>query len=438
MGCDVVNNGESGRLESTVGVTSVSESTGRELRLSRQVYRLRVLGLVTGGISVATVFYGRQTGWFPWALLGVHVVFWPHVAWYLARASRDPHRAERTNLTVDSAFGGLWVALMHFNLLPSVLIVAMLSMDKLGWGPRFLARTSAAMAAACFAGMLLTGFRIEPATSMREIVASLPLILAYPVAVAFASYHSGRLTRERNRQTVALRDQLAHIARVGTLGEMAAGLAHELNQPLTAIHFEAGAALEDNDPDEMRRALSAIGEHSLRAGDIVRRMRTFARRGEPKREPTDIRQLIREVLALLAHDLRLNGVQTRERFDEVPAVLVDRIELQQVMVNLIRNAIEAMLATPIAGRWLTIETRPAGERVRVMVSDSGHGVEPAIAATLFHPFHTTKSSGLGLGLSICQSLIEGHAGRIGIAPQTGSGTTFFFELPAAAPAGPAS
>ena len=108
---------------------------------------------------------------------------------------------------------------------------------------------------------------------MREIVASLPLILAYPVAVAFASYHSGRLTRERNRQTVALRDQLAHVARVlGTLGEMAAGLAHELNQPLTAIHFEAGAALEDNDPDEMRRALSAIAEHSLRAGDIVRRM----------------------------------------------------------------------------------------------------------------------------------------------------------------------
>jgi C4-dicarboxylate-specific signal transduction histidine kinase len=416
-----------------------SDSTGRELRLSRQVYRLRALGLATGGISVATVLFARQTGWPAWTALGLHVFLWPHLAWHLARTSRDPHRMERTSLTIDSAFGGMWVALMHFNLLPSVLIVVMLSMDKIGWGPRLLARTSAAMAAACVAGMLLTGFRVEPATSLREIVASLPLVVAYPLAVAFASYHSGRLTRERNRQTAALREQLAHVARVGTLGEMAAGLAHELNQPLTAIHFEAGAALEDNDPDDMRRALAAIAGHSLRAGDVVRRMRIFARRGEPKREPTDIRQLIREVLALLAHDLRLNSVQTREMFDEVPAVMVDRIELQQVMVNLIRNAMEAMMATPIADRCLSIETRPAGGRVRVSVSDCGSGVDPVIAATLFHPFHTTKPSGLGLGLSICQSLIEGHAGRIGIAAAAGRGTTFFFELPAAAtPAGAAS
>jgi len=422
----------------TGGPDTVSDSRGRELRLSRQVYRLRVLGLLTGGISVATVFAAQPTGWPIWTVLALHVFVWPHAAWHAARTSRDPHRTERTSLTVDSALGGMWVALMHFNLLPSVLIVAMMSMDKIGWGPRFLARTSAAMAAACLAGMVLTGFRVEPATSMREIVASLPLVVAYPLAVAFASYHSGRLTRERNRQTAALRDQLAHVARVGTLGEMAAGLAHELNQPLTAIHFEAGAALEVDDPIEMRRALSAIAGHSLRAGDIVRRMRTFARRGEPTRERTDIRQLIREVLALLAHDLRLNGVQTRELFDDVPAVLVDRIELQQVMVNLIRNAMEAMAATPMADRRLSIETRAAGRGVRVSVSDSGHGVDPAIAATLFHPFHTTKSSGLGLGLSICQSLIEAHAGRIGTAPAAERGTTFFFELPAAAPAGAAS
>jgi two-component system sensor kinase FixL len=283
--------------------------------------------------------------------------------------------------------------------------------------------------------MLFTGAAVNPTTDMRAIVASLPLMTGYPLAVAFASYHSGRRARERNRQTTELREQLAHVARVGTLGEMAAGLAHELNQPLTAIHLEAMAALEldrTGTPDAMRPALSAVADQALRAGAIVRRMRTFARRNEPKREPTDIRQLIREVLALLAHDLRLNGIQTREILDEVPVVLVDRIELQQVLVNLIRNALEALTAVPIADRRLTVETCLSGDRVRVSVADSGPGVDPVIAATLFHPFHTTKPSGLGLGLSICQSLIEAHGGRIEAQPQTGGGSIFSFELPAVA------
>jgi diguanylate cyclase len=185
----------------------VSDIPGRELRLSRQVFRLRVLGLGLGSISVATVFVENRAGWLPMAALGAHALLWPHLAWYLARKSRDPHRTERVSLTIDSAFGGFWVALMHFNLLPSVLIVAMKSMDKIGWGPKFLARTSAAMAAACAAGMLLTGGAVEPTTNMRIIVASLPLMTGYPLAVAFASYHSGRLARERNRQTTALHEK---------------------------------------------------------------------------------------------------------------------------------------------------------------------------------------------------------------------------------------
>lgn len=102
-------------------------------------------------------------------MLGFHTFLWPHLAWYAARTSPDPHRVERASLTIDSAFGGLWVALMHFNLLPSVLIVAMMSMDKIGWGPSFLARTATAMAAACGFGMLFTGFAVEPTTNMREI-----------------------------------------------------------------------------------------------------------------------------------------------------------------------------------------------------------------------------------------------------------------------------
>jgi diguanylate cyclase len=211
----------------------------RDLQLSRQVYRLRLLGLALGFLCVAAVFYDRRASPVAWAALTTHAFLWPHLAWYRARVSADPIRTERENLVVDSALGGVWVALMEFSLLPSVLLITMLSMDKLSWGARFLARTSATMAATCAATVVAVGASFRPSTSMSEIVASLPLMVAYPIAVTLVSDRSGRLARERKRaveQTAALREQLAHVARVGTLGEMAAGLAHELNQPLTAIH----------------------------------------------------------------------------------------------------------------------------------------------------------------------------------------------------------
>jgi two-component system sensor kinase FixL len=219
---------------------------------------------------------------------------------------------------------------------------------------------------------------------------------------------------------------------------MAAGLAHELNQPLTAMHFEAVAAME-LPPEEavagMRDALATIADQSLRAGEIVRRMRPFARRAQTQRERIDLRPVIQEVLVLVAHDLRLNGVDTREDFASAPPVLADRIEIQQVIVNLIRNAIEAMSHTRPDERRLTIALAAEKGRVRVSVGDSGGGVDPEILPRLFHPFQTTKPTGLGLGLSISQSLIEAHGGRMGLAPNVGTGTIFFFELPAAAAAG---
>jgi signal transduction histidine kinase len=405
-----------------------------DLRLSRLVYGMRLLGMLTGCIGVGAVLYERHAGWPVWALLAFNTLAWPHLAWLFARSSAAPHQVERHSLTIDSAFGGLWVALIHFNLLPSVLIITMMSMDKLGWGPAFLVRTSAAMAAAIALGAVLTRGAFAPVTDMRVIVACLPLMVAYPIAVAFALYRSGKLSRERKKaleQSQALREQLSHIARVGTLGEMAAGLAHELNQPLTAMHFEATAALElpGASPETMREALVTIAEQSLRAGEIVRRMRTFARRSDARREVTDLRPVIREVLALVAHDLRLNGISTAESLADVPPVYVDRIEVQQVLVNLIRNAIEAMAHTAMRDRLLTIDMRTEHRRVRVSVGDSGPGIDPEIEPRLFHPFQTTKDTGLGLGLSICQSLIEAHGGRMGTAPTDSTGAVFYFELP---------
>ena len=294
------------------------------------------------------------------------------------------------------------------------------------------------MATACAATAFLAGVSFEPSTSMQVIVASLPLMVAYAIAVVLASNRSGRLARQRRlamEQTVALREQLAHTARVGTLDEMAAGLAHELNQPLTAIHVEASAGSElaaAGDSDGVRECLSRISGQSLRAGDIVRRMRTFARRGEFQRELLDMGQLVDDVLALVDHELRLSGINTTvSRGEYVPPVMVDRIEIQQVLVNLIRNAIEAMAKPSIALRRLTIRMEAWHGRVRVSISDTGGGIDPAILGRLFHPFQSTRPTGLGLGLSICQTLIETHGGRIGAEPQPGRGAMFFFDLPAA-------
>jgi signal transduction histidine kinase len=416
--------------------TDDSNAHERELRAPRQVYRLRIFGLALGAICIGAVFYERGASPLAWALLVAHAFVWPHVAWFRARTSTDPHRIERQNLVVDSMMGGMFVALMNFALLPSVVLVSMLSMDKIGWGAGFLGRACGAMAIACAVATVVSGATLQPYTSMPMIAASLPLMVAYPIAVAFVSDRSGRLARERNRaieQTVVLREQLAHVARVGTLGEMAAGLAHELNQPLSAIHFDASAALAlqlPQDADDLRESLSRISEQSLRAGEIVRRMRTFARSGQARREPVPIGDLVHEVLSLLDHDIRLAGVQTRVTLAErLPPAVVDRIQIEQVLVNLIRNAIEAMARQPADARELTIRTSAARNMIRVSVIDTGGGVDPAVAARLFHPFHSTKKDGLGLGLSICQSLVEGHGGRMGTGPHPAGGALFFFEVP---------
>lgn len=409
----------------------------KELRLPRQVYRLRTLGLALGFVCVGAVFRERGAPPAAWALVAFHGVIWPHVAWYHARMSADPHRAERLNLLWDSVIGGLMVPLMHFALLPCVLIVAMLSMDKIGWGWRFLGRCCGAMLTA---GVLITLLMKPPVpleTTFPMMIASIPLMVLYPFAVAWVSERSGRLARERNKaieEMVALREQLAHIARVGTLGEMAAGLAHELNQPLTAIHLEATSALTGPPPtgDEVRDTLTRIADQSMRAGEIVRRMRAFARRGQKQREAVDIGSVVHETLALLDHDLRLNGVHTEVTMEsEHPMAHVDRIEMQQVLVNLIRNAIEAMSSRTAGDRRLRIRTEANSLQVRVSVSDNGGGISPAIEARLFHPFQTTKAAGMGLGLSIVQSLVEAQGGRVAAGPHPEGGALFYFDVPSA-------
>jgi PAS domain S-box-containing protein len=240
--------------------------------------------------------------------------------------------------------------------------------------------------------------------------------------------------RQTEEQMTLLRAQLAHTSRLGTLGEMSAGLAHELNQPLAALCLYAtaaqdlGAAFHSKD---LQDCLTRIGGESLRAGEIVRRMRSFVSRHPFRKEPADVNLLVREVLTLLVNELRHARVKIELNLgDSLPAVSVDSIQIQQVLVNLIRNGIEAMTKAENNCRLLSIHTSIDGSYLRVSISDTGGGIDPTIAAKIFEPFQSTKPAGLGLGLAICRTLVEAHGGSIGIEQNPTKATTFVFSIPA--------
>lgn len=235
-------------------------------------------------------------------------------------------------------------------------------------------------------------------------------------------------------QLATLRDQLAHATRLGTLGELASGLAHELNQPLASLHLYARTSLQMSQAEstELRQCLQEISNQSLRAGEIVRRMRSFATRSPSQLAAVDLNDLIHEVLSLLAHDLRRGDTNlTLDLEKPLPKALGDAIQIQQVLVNLIRNALDAMAETASDKRSLSIHSQQDAAGIRVSVSDTGSGISPAIAAKLFQPFQSTKPTGLGLGLAICRTLLESQGGFIAAEPHSGIGATFYFVLSAA-------
>lgn len=253
------------------------------------------------------------------------------------------------------------------------------------------------------------------------------------IVALMASFVDTTDRKRTEQQAQELRDALAHAARLGTMGELASGLAHELNQPLAALSLYSSAAQQvagSGDLAGVQDLLQRINEQALRAGAIVRRMRSFIGRGASQRGPADLNELIREVLQILENDLRHNVVALDLRLAErLPPVFVDGIQIQQVLVNLIRNAVEAMADSDRQGRRLTIRTELVEREVRVCITDAGNGLSPKIAATLFHPFQTTKAAGLGLGLAICRTLIQAHGGGIGAEANLTGGATFYFTLP---------
>jgi two-component system, LuxR family, sensor kinase FixL len=231
-----------------------------------------------------------------------------------------------------------------------------------------------------------------------------------------------------------LQSELVHISRLTAMGEMASTLAHELNQPLSAItnYLKGSRRLIENEGDErsvmMRDALEKAADQAMRAGQIIRRLRDFVSRGESERRVENVTKLVEEASALALVGVKDRGIRVTFHFDpSVELVLADRVQVQQVLLNLIRNAMDAMEATH--ARDLMISVKPVDNNlVQVSVADSGSGIEPEVAEQLFQPFITTKRHGMGVGLSISRTIIEAHGGRIWVEPNPGGGTIFHFTL----------
>jgi signal transduction histidine kinase len=232
------------------------------------------------------------------------------------------------------------------------------------------------------------------------------------------------------------RQALAHANRITTMGQLTASIAHEVNQPIAAVVTNAQAALrwldmQPPDPREVRQALGRIIRDGGRAGDVVGRIRALIAKAPARKDRLDINNTILEVIALTRTEMHRNGVSLQTRLaPDLPLVQGDRVQLQQVMLNLILNAVEALSGISEGSRDLLISSEDGGANgVRVAVQDSGPGLTPESFEHLFDAFYTTKLGGMGMGLSICRSIIEAHGGRIWATANIPQGAVFQFALP---------
>ena len=243
--------------------------------------------------------------------------------------------------------------------------------------------------------------------------------------------------RESERRYRETQMELAHMNRIATIGQLTASIAHEVNQPIAATIISAQAALrwlnaQPQDPEKVRQALGRIVKDGNRAGEVIARIRGLIKKAPSHQEALVINQVIIEVIALLRGEMTKHGISVQTQLaDDVPILQGDRVQLQQVILNLIVNAVQAMSGVSEGPRELLISTgRAEPDGVFVAVRDSGPGLAPAVAERLFEPFHTTKPGGLGLGLSICRSIIEAHGGRLWATANVPRGAEFNFTVPA--------
>lgn len=239
-----------------------------------------------------------------------------------------------------------------------------------------------------------------------------------------------------NDDSRRLQDRLLHVSRLAAVGEMAAGIAHELNQPLAAVANYAQACerllgLPNPDLEEVRGALRQITAQAVRAGDIINRLRGLTRAREAHGEPSDVNALIRELADLIESDARHHQARCRlELTGGLPMLVLDRTQIQQVVLALVRNALEALAEVPVASREVVIRTARAEDGdITIIVCDNGPGIAPAVVQRLFDPFCTTKPAGTGLGLASSRTIARAHGGTLEHRANTPSGACFELRLP---------
>ena len=240
---------------------------------------------------------------------------------------------------------------------------------------------------------------------------------------------------EAEAQALKHQSELAHVDRINIMGEMASGLAHELNQPLSAIstYCQAGLRFIDASAEKPGKLVHALEQASLqaqRAGKIVHRIRQFGSKGKARRTSMDINNVIRDATGFIKPELEKQGIYRHlELTSNLPLITADNIQIEQVMINLLHNAIEAIVTAKTVTPTLTISSRRTDNHIEVAVHDNGPGIDESMINTIFDAFYSTRTDGMGLGLAISRSIIEAHGGQLRVESPPGSGTTFYFTLP---------
>jgi two-component system sensor kinase FixL len=297
------------------------------------------------------------------------------------------------------------------------------------------ARVAAALAAQGAVRDLEVGMRSRDGRILQTVVSGSHIANGASGPCFMAIVRDITEQRRAEAEVQRQREQLTHLSRVVVLGELSGALAHELNQPLAAVLSNAQAARRllgrpGADLGEIREILDDIVEEDKRAGEVIRRMRALFKKGELVSRPLDASDLVRDTLKFIHSNLVERGVGVRLDLQDALVVRGDRVQLQQVLLNLIVNACDAMRGTAAGQRQLCLRTTALPDaRVGIAVADSGEGIAPELAGRIFDPFFTTKTEGLGFGLSISRTIINQHGGRIDAANGVAGGTEFRISLP---------